>query len=217
MASEYGESTPSAPTTPTTPPEVVAQIRRGSSRLARRLRFERPADGLSLTRIAVLAHLYRAGAASPGEIAAAERLQPQSLTRVLADLEADGLISRERDERDRRQSVLELTEAGGRALAHDMGARDRWLAQAMEELTETERQVLYLAGVLMDRISGLGRVTRPAAAPARSAAADRSGDDAAAADRSGARSADQERGAAGERGAEREQAGLGEEHDEQPG
>ncbi|HEX4787484.1 MAG TPA: MarR family transcriptional regulator [Actinospica sp.] len=182
-----------------TAPRVVAQIRRGSTRLARRLRFERPADSLSLTKIAVLAHVYRAGAATPGEIAAAERLQPQSLTRVLAELEADGLITRERDERDRRQSVLELTEAGGFALAADMGARDRWLAEALEELTETERQVLYLAGALMDRISGLGR-PGPADRPE---AAGRPG------------SADQERGMADQRGPEGEHAGLGEEHGEQ--
>lgn len=139
-----------------TPPEVVAQIRRGASRLARRLRFERPADGLALTKLAVLAHLYREGSATPGAIAAAERLQPQSLTRVLADLVDQGLITRAQDEGDRRQSVLALTPRGGHVLAADMGARDDWLARAMEELTETERQVLYLAGKLMDRLSGLG-------------------------------------------------------------
>jgi DNA-binding MarR family transcriptional regulator len=180
-----------------TPPEVVAQIRRGSSRLARRLRFERPADGLALTKLAVLAHLYREGPATPGAIAAAERLQPQSLTRVLADLVDQGLITREQDESDRRQSVLALTPQGGRALAADMGARDDWLAQAMEELSETEREVLYLAGKLMVRLSGLGGRRAP-------------GDSA---DRE--RSADQERVAAAERGPEREQAGLGEEEDQQ--
>jgi DNA-binding MarR family transcriptional regulator len=195
-----------------TSPRVVAQIRRGSTRLARRLRFERPADALSLTKIAVLAHVYRVGAATPGEIAAAERLQPQSLTRVLAELEADGLISRERDERDRRQSLLELTDEGGLALTADMGARDRWLAEALEELTETERQVLYLAGVLMDRISGLGRTAPAGRTP--------SSDGAGAADGPGPGSvgrpsADQERAVAHERGPEREHAGLGEEHGEQ--
>lgn len=135
-------------------PEAVAQVRRGAIRLARRLRMERPEDALAGTKIAVLAHIRRRGAATAGEIAAAERLQPQSLTRVVAELEADELITRARDERDRRQFVLELTEAGRAALAADMAARDRWLARAMEELTETEQHVLLLAGALMDRISG---------------------------------------------------------------
>jgi DNA-binding MarR family transcriptional regulator len=141
------------------PPEVVAQIRRGATRLGRRLRLERPADALPLTKVAVLAHLLRWGAATPGELAAAERLQPQSLTRVIADLEAEGMITRRRDERDGRQRVLEITASGRYALADDMDARDAWLERAIEQagLTETEQQVLYLAAQLMDRLSGIGR------------------------------------------------------------
>ena len=137
--------------------ELVAQVRRGASRLARRLRLERPTDSLSGSKVAVLAHLHRWGPATPGELAGSERLQPQSLTRVIADLEAEELLTRRRDERDRRQYVLEITEAGRLALAVDMESRDAWLAEAMVGLTETERQVLYLAGVLMDRLSGVGR------------------------------------------------------------
>lgn len=138
-------------------PEAVAQVRRGATRLARRLRLERPADALASTKIAVLAHILRRGASTAGEIAAAERLRPQSLTRVVAELEGAELITRSRDERDHRQYVLELTEAGRLALREDMHARDEWLAQAMEELTETEQHVLHLAGLLMDRISGFDR------------------------------------------------------------
>ena len=167
------------------PPEVIAQIRRGSTRLGRRLRLERPADAISLTKLAVLAHLRRWGAATPGELAAAERLQPQSLTRVIADLAAEGMLTRHRNERDGRQHVLEITAAGRLALAEDMDARDAWLARAIEQegLTETEIQVLYLAGALMDRLSGLGR------------------------------SAHQVRRVADEGGPEGEKAGLGEQHD----
>ena len=141
------------------PPELVAQVRRGATRLARRMRLERPADSIPLAKVAVLGHLRRWGAATPGELAAAEHLQPQSLTRVIADLEAEGMLTRHRDERDGRQRVLEITALGTLALAQDMDARDAWLERAIEQegLTETEQQVLYLAGALMDRLSGLGR------------------------------------------------------------
>src|SRR6202043_637751 len=97
--------------------ELVAQVRRGASRLARRLRLGGPADSLPGTKVAVLAHLRRWGPATPGDLAGFERLQPQSLTRVIADLEAEDLLTRRRDERDRRQYVLEITEAGRLALA----------------------------------------------------------------------------------------------------
>lgn len=136
-------------------PELVAQIRRGATRLARRLRAERPVDGLSLNKLAVLSHLHRNGPSTPGEIAVAERQQPQSLTRVIADLEQAGLLTRERDERDRRQSVLTLSPDGLAALAVDASGRDRWLAQALRELNETERQVLRLAATLMEELSEL--------------------------------------------------------------
>ncbi|HWG26031.1 MarR family winged helix-turn-helix transcriptional regulator [Actinospica sp.] len=165
--------------------ELIAQVRRGASRLARRLRLERPADSMPGSRLTVLAHLRRWGPATPGELAASERLQPQSLTRVIADLEAEELLTRRRDERDRRQYVLEITDAGRFALARDMETRDEWLARAMRDLTETERQVLYLAGGLMDRLSGLGM------------------------------SAHQVLRVADEGGAEREELGLGEQHDDQ--
>ena len=140
--------------------ELVAQVRRGATRLARRLRQERPDEALSAMKILVLAYLHRWGPATPGEIASAEDLPPQSLTRALGELEAQELLTRDRDERDRRQYVLEITAAGLLVLAQDMDARDHWLAQAMTELSETERQVLRLAAVLMDSLSDFGRPPR---------------------------------------------------------
>ncbi len=191
---------------------LVAQIRRGATRLSRRLRFERPADSLSLTKLSVLAHLHRGDAVTPGEIAAADWLQPQSLTRVLAELETDGLITRTRDTYDRRQFVLDLTAEGAAALAADMGARDRWLAEAMRGLSETERQVLYLAGKLMDRLSEPDRpVGSERLAGSERLSGSGSGSDRAA----GAGSADQEGGVAAERRAEGDQAEFAEHHDEQ--
>src|SRR5882757_4435235 len=130
----------------------AAQSRGGIMRLNRRLRQERGEGGLSANRLGVLGHLRRHGAATPGEVAAAERQRPQSLTRVFAELEADGLISREPGTTDRRQSLLTLTAAGHRALERDMAERDAWLATALGTLSETEREVLRLAGALMDRL-----------------------------------------------------------------
>ncbi|MEU6229724.1 MarR family transcriptional regulator [Streptomyces sp. NPDC047042] len=130
-----------------------AEIRQGVVRLARRLSAERPAEGLSLNKSSVLAHLRRNGPMSAGALAAADHQQPQSLTRVFAELERDGLISRARDERDGRQRVLELTEAGRDALAEDMAWRDAWLDVALADLTETERQVLLLAARLFRRLA----------------------------------------------------------------
>jgi DNA-binding MarR family transcriptional regulator len=68
-------------------------LRRCVQRLARRLQAERAAEGLSLTKISVLGHLARRGDLTPSQLAAADRLRPQSLTRVLAELRDDGLVA----------------------------------------------------------------------------------------------------------------------------
>ena len=97
--------------------------------------------GLSLNKLSVLSHVYRHGPTTAGAVAAAAHQRPQSLTRVFAELKRDGLISRIRDETDRRHQVLELTSAGRTALVADMVERDAWLALALAELTETEQEV----------------------------------------------------------------------------
>ena len=131
----------------------ASEIRLGVMRLSRRLRAERPADGLSLNKSSILGHLRRRGPMTAGALAAADRQQPQSLTRVLAELQRDGLISRTRDDHDARQSVLSLTDAGREALARDLAQRDAWLEVALDDVTDTERELLVLAARLMTRMA----------------------------------------------------------------
>ncbi|MFE1883140.1 MarR family winged helix-turn-helix transcriptional regulator [Streptomyces diastatochromogenes] len=139
----------------------AALLRRAVVRLNRRLRQERGDGSLSPNQLAVLGFLHRNGSATPGEIAAEERQRPQSLTRVFAELEADGLIVRETGTVDRRQSVLTLTESGRRALERDMAERDAWLAEALGALGETERGVLALAAAVMERLGTIDVPVRP--------------------------------------------------------
>ena len=123
------------------------------ARLARRLRAERPPDSLSSNKVGVLSHLHRYGPSSPGEIAAAEHQQPQSLTRVFAELETDGLVRRTPNEADRRGAVLELTGTGAKALRQDMAHRDAWLTSALDNVTDLEVEVLRLAAGIIDRLA----------------------------------------------------------------
>jgi DNA-binding MarR family transcriptional regulator len=121
--------------------------------LSRRLRLERGSGPTGLE-LSVLGNLHRRGPMSPGELAAAERIQPQSLTRTLAGLEADSLLARSQDPEDGRRSLLQITEAGRGALRDDMQRRDAWLADAItRELTVTERELLRLAGELLERLA----------------------------------------------------------------
>jgi DNA-binding MarR family transcriptional regulator len=151
---------------PTGEIEDASVIRRGINRLDRRLRSEGPQDGLALGKLGILGHLVRASRAmTPSELATADRLKPQSVTRVLADLERDGLVARQRDGTDGRQFRIAITDGGLAALRGDMRRRDAWLARAMtRELSPTEQGVLRLAGELMDRLADAGALeTEPSA------------------------------------------------------
>ena len=134
--------------------EAAQTLRRATLRLSRRLQAERDEHALSLTKISVLGHLLRRGPLSAGALAAADRLKPQSLTRVLAELETAGLIERDADPRDRRQRRFSITEAGRRAGAADMRRRDEWLARAIgHRLTPVERHLILLAADLIERLA----------------------------------------------------------------
>src|ERR1700756_473178 len=133
---------------------AATEIRRGVISLARRLRLERSEAGLTALELSVLGQLPRRGSLTPGELPAAERVQPQSLTRALATLESAGLMSREADPADGRRSLLAITEYGHAALRTEMEQRDAWLAAAMAaELSTTEIGLLRLAGPLLERLA----------------------------------------------------------------
>jgi DNA-binding MarR family transcriptional regulator len=144
--------------------ETAALLLRHATRLTRRLRLTRPADGLGLSRLGILARLHEDGPATASALAEYLGLQPQSLTRLLAAVEKAGLINRRPDLTDRRQSRIELTVAGKRLLADDLGKRSLRLGHAMSlALTSSEQELLRIAAGLMDRLASA--IEAPGAAP----------------------------------------------------
>jgi DNA-binding MarR family transcriptional regulator len=134
--------------------ELSSTVREGVVRLSLRMRAERARGGPGPLVLAVLSRLYRAGTQTPTELADAEKLHPQSLTRVLASMDRDGLISRRRDPEDGRQVLVEVTEHGRETLRAHGEDQQRWLATAMaKKLTETERELLGMAAKLMMRVA----------------------------------------------------------------
>lgn len=133
---------------------TAGALRQGMAQLGRRLRAERVSNGLSRSRLSLLNLLALHGPMTASAMAAAERLQPQSLTRLLSRLEDDGLIVRSPDDADRRQVRIDITREGVAVLDEDTDRREAWLAKAMaERLTATECEVLRLAAGLMERLA----------------------------------------------------------------
>jgi DNA-binding MarR family transcriptional regulator len=123
-------------------------------RLRRRLAHERhPDNELGIGSMAVLGFLYRNGELSIGELAAAERVQPPSMTRTVNCLEEGGYVARRPHATDGRQVVVSLSDKGVETLLADRARRDAWLAQRLRELTSEERAVLRKAAPILDRLA----------------------------------------------------------------
>jgi DNA-binding MarR family transcriptional regulator len=135
--------------------EVAAhEIQTRLFRLVRRLRQERPQGQVSYSQLSVLGWLERDGAMTNAELAAAERVTPQTMMRTTAELVASQFISRAENPADRRQILLEITPAGAEIVREDRRRRDTFLAKAMDAaLTPTEQDLLLLAARLMDKLA----------------------------------------------------------------
>ena len=132
---------------------VASELRVVLGQLMRRLRAE---HGFPLTHGAVLGRLDRQGPLSTVELASAERVRPQSMGQTLAELEAQGLVSRRPDETDGRRTLLDLTDAGRQTLAEERARREGWLAQAIEqEFSAEEQEILAQAIPLLARLTEL--------------------------------------------------------------
>nr|WP_243717518.1 MarR family transcriptional regulator [Actinomadura darangshiensis] len=141
-------------------PGLAEELRISIARLSRRLRTLRPhaaADGgpspLSLTQFAALAAIERHGSMTPRELADHEKVQPPSMTRVIAYLEERGLVARRPHPTDGRQVVLNATEDGSALLADERRRKEAWLAKRLGELTEGEREILRRAAPIIDKLS----------------------------------------------------------------
>jgi len=133
--------------------ELASALRLAVMRLARRMRAERADTSLTLSQLASLATLERHGPMTPGELAAAERVQPSSMTRLIASLEQAGLVDRAPHSSDGRQVVLTASDPGVALLREDRRRREAWLARRLTELTPDDVDVLRRAVVVFDRLA----------------------------------------------------------------
>jgi DNA-binding MarR family transcriptional regulator len=137
---------------------LATAMRISVTRLARRLRVERLGLGgtepvLSDIQLAALAALERHDSMTPGELAEHEKVQPPSMTRVIAVLEERGLVRREPHATDRRQVILTVTADGRDLVQLVRRRREAWLAQRLQELSHDERQILRAAVPILEKIS----------------------------------------------------------------
>jgi DNA-binding MarR family transcriptional regulator len=133
---------------------LASALRVSIMRLSRRLRNEREvSDDLSANQLAVLGTLWRQGALTIGDLAAAEKVQPPSMTRTVTCLCEKGLVRRDPHPTDGRLVVVSLTDTAEGVIEESRRRKDAWLSQRLAELTPSERQTLRDAAPLLERLS----------------------------------------------------------------
>ncbi|MGY1694571.1 DNA-binding transcriptional regulator, MarR family [Geodermatophilus saharensis] len=133
---------------------LAHDLRLAVMRFSRRLRNQRVDTSVTLTHLAALSTLKRHGPMSPGELAAHERVQPPSMTRVVVALEGRGLVTRTPHPTDGRQVVIGLTDAAEELLGEEARAREAWLSGRLHSLTPEKRATLREAAAIMEELAG---------------------------------------------------------------
>lgn len=131
--------------------QVASELRVVLGQLVRRLRAE---HRFPLSHGAVLGRLDREGSQSVSDLAAKERVRPQSMAQTVLDLESDGYVKRSPDPDDGRRALVALTRGGRTALDEDRRRREGWLASALDErLSARERRVVAEAAEILRRLA----------------------------------------------------------------
>jgi DNA-binding MarR family transcriptional regulator len=123
-------------------------------RLARSLRHVRD-DSLDLqtNQLSAMAMLLNDGDMLMGVLAATEKVQPPSMTRIVNGLEQRGYVARRPDPRDGRQCLVTLTSAGREVILANRRRRDEWLTVRIAELDPAEREVLRQAVAILAKVN----------------------------------------------------------------
>jgi DNA-binding MarR family transcriptional regulator len=132
-------------------PGLAGRLRLAIARAARRLRQEAGAE-LSPSLTAALATIDRHGPMTPSEVAARERIQRPTVTRILARLEDAGLASRTPDPHDRRSSLISVTPAGHALMEELRTRKTAYLARRLETLEPEDRRTLERAAMILERM-----------------------------------------------------------------
>lgn len=135
------------------PAQLATLLRDAITRLNRRVRQARPIGDLTVTQLSALTSLRMAGALSPRELADTERVQPPTMTKIVAKLEERGLVHRAPHPTDGRQVILSATEDGRAVLARLERARDEWLASRLAELNQEDRDTLLRAAEILQQVA----------------------------------------------------------------
>jgi DNA-binding MarR family transcriptional regulator len=133
---------------------VASDLRVLIGKLVRRLRQQVSPSSLSWSQVAVIGHLERQGPATVSALAGAENMRPQSMSTIVASLEAAGLVSGAPDPIDGRQTIWSVTEKSRQWIKRTRLLREDWLFQVIRTNFSTQEQKDLARGIeLLKRVA----------------------------------------------------------------
>jgi DNA-binding MarR family transcriptional regulator len=136
------------------PDDVADRLHSAAIHLLRRLRREDDASGLSAPRLSALSVIVFGGPVTIGALAAAEQVRVPTMSRLVAALEADGLVRRVADASDGRVVRVGATPAATALLHAGRRRRVAALSADVGKLSATEGSALLAAIPILERLAG---------------------------------------------------------------
>jgi DNA-binding MarR family transcriptional regulator len=131
---------------------AVIDLSQAFGLLLRRVRAAAASQELSLTEWTVLGRLANDGPATTADLARAESMKPQSMGASIAALEEMGLVERQPHPTDGRQMNIVLTAKGAALRKSAKDAKRTWLAQAIGQLDDRDKETLFEAAEIIRRL-----------------------------------------------------------------
>ena len=134
--------------------QTAEALRAAVASLVRRMKAESANQTYSWPQMAVLKRLETEGAMTTADLARAERIKPQTMGELVAELEADQLVTRRDDAEDGRRKLVSITRAGNRVITESRAERQSWLVRAIEtQLDADEQRTLAGAVEILRKLS----------------------------------------------------------------
>lgn len=131
----------------------AARLRVAVLRLSRRLR-KHDLAGLTPSQLSTLSYVGVSGPVRLGDLAAAERIAPSTLTRLVNVLESRGYVQRQPAPDDARAALVTLTESGRAALERIRAEGTAMLADILRTLPPDQLAALEVALPALESLAG---------------------------------------------------------------
>lgn len=131
--------------------ELPTRLRFAVMRLARRLRQQADPD-ITPSMLSALSNVEYRAPVTLGELAEAERVTPPTMSKIVGRLEETGLVTRTKDEGDKRIQRLSLSKDGERFIERSRSRKNAYLARKLRALEPAEVAKLEEAVAVIEKI-----------------------------------------------------------------